>query len=95
MGMFHPSKLECDALEGLGNEDWNWESLFHYMKKVELLPLYSACLADRNLTQSENTVPDKMLSVELAERYSAVQKADPRLCGTRGTRQSSPDNLLA
>ncbi|KAL5513517.1 hypothetical protein ACEPAH_3916 [Sanghuangporus vaninii] len=35
MGMFHPSKAECDALEGLGNEGWNWDSLLHYMKKCE------------------------------------------------------------
>ncbi|EJD00188.1 alcohol oxidase [Fomitiporia mediterranea MF3/22] len=35
MGMFHPSKSECDALERLGNKGWNWDSLLHYMKKSE------------------------------------------------------------
>lgn len=35
--MFRPSKEEMDALEELGNEGWNWESLLHYMKKVSCL----------------------------------------------------------
>jgi len=39
-GMFRPSKDDLDALEKLGNEGWNWESLLHYMKKV--------CMAQRS-----------------------------------------------
>lgn len=35
MGPFRPSRLEYDALEGLGNKGWNWENLLAYMKKGE------------------------------------------------------------
>ncbi|KAF8965919.1 alcohol oxidase [Flammula alnicola] len=33
--MSRPSREEFDALEGLGNVGWNWESLLGYMKKSE------------------------------------------------------------
>lgn len=39
MGLFRPSKIEYDALEGLGNKGWNWENLLGYMKKVVYLIL--------------------------------------------------------
>lgn len=32
--IIRPSKDEIDALEELGNEGWNWDSLLYYMKKV-------------------------------------------------------------
>ncbi|KAF9476809.1 FAD/NAD(P)-binding domain-containing protein [Pholiota conissans] len=35
LGMFRPSKEEFDALEKLGNQGWNWESMLYYMKKSE------------------------------------------------------------
>ena len=34
LGMFRPSQAEVDALEDLGAEGWNWDSMLHYMKKV-------------------------------------------------------------
>ncbi|KAF8873116.1 alcohol oxidase [Infundibulicybe gibba] len=34
LGMFRPSKEELNALEELGNDGWNWASLFEYMKKA-------------------------------------------------------------
>ncbi|KAF8868345.1 alcohol oxidase [Infundibulicybe gibba] len=35
LGMFRPSRDELNALEELGNDGWNWPSLFEYMKKSE------------------------------------------------------------
>jgi choline dehydrogenase-like flavoprotein len=34
MGMFRPSKAEVDALEDLGIQGWDWDSLLPYFKKV-------------------------------------------------------------
>lgn len=36
LGMFRPSKAECDALEEVfGNKGWNWDSLQYFAKKSE------------------------------------------------------------
>ncbi|EKM52238.1 uncharacterized protein PHACADRAFT_260475 [Phanerochaete carnosa HHB-10118-sp] len=37
LGMFRPSKAEANALQELGAEGWNWESMLHYLKKSETL----------------------------------------------------------
>ncbi|KAK0445982.1 alcohol oxidase [Desarmillaria tabescens] len=34
LGFVRPSKEELDAIEELGNEGWNWDSLSSYMKKA-------------------------------------------------------------
>ena len=78
--IIRPSKDEIDALEELGNEGWNWNSLLRCMKKVkDFGPSHDYI---KLIMQSE-TLQRSELSTTHAYKYAA--EPDPELHGADGT----------
>ena len=72
MNFTRPSREELNAIEELGNPSWNWDSFFHYMKKVPFnrtaVSLYMCSQACRVRLCSRSFYPKKMLSDMLPSR---------------------------
>lgn len=81
--MFRPSKQDMDALEKLGNEGWNWESLLHYMKKVCLVVQITFCTSQCLIAPFKSeTLVDVSISETDAVTYAA--KVQREFHGTDG-----------
>ena len=77
MVMFRPGQDELDALEtGFGMKGWNWESLLHYMKKVQIKSADTLCGVTHELCLERDVCAQRFTR---GCRYEIRRQSRPRI----------------